>query len=161
NAASRAKIAALFAHESAPRWTHAAGDRLAPADVERLQDFAAQLAKGRGSRSRGPSDAILAWADHRIAQTPLFRRPLAAGFDIALRWTELPTSAREDVASNAEYLVPDDVALERMILYRTAGTTGHALLVAQDALAVSCYLPLISCALDRYRVDTRFTPADT
>ena len=161
NAASRAKIAALFSHSSAPRWTHAAGDRLAPADVERLQDFGAQLVNGRGPRAQAPSEAILDWAERRIAETPLFRRRIVAAFDIAQRWTELPTTSREDVASSAEYLVPDDVPLERMILYRTAGTTGHALLVAQDALAVSCYLPLISYTLGRYGVDTRFTPEDT
>jgi phenylacetate-CoA ligase len=158
NAASRATIAALFSHAAAPRWTHAAGDRLAPADVERLQQFSAQLASARGARTQTPSDAILAWAQSRIAATPLLRRRIAAGFDIARRWTELPTTSREDVARSAEYLVPDDVPLERMILYRTAGTTGHALLVPQDALAVSCYLPLISHALARYGVDTRFTP---
>ena len=161
NAASRARIAALFSHASAPRWTHAAGDRLAPADVERLAGFAAELPGRRGPRTPRPDPAMLAWAESRIAATPLFRRRTAAGFDIGKRWAELPTTSREDVASRAEYLVPDDVPLERMILYRTAGTTGHALLVAQDALAVSCYLPLISFALARFRVDTRFTPDDT
>jgi phenylacetate-CoA ligase len=160
-AASRAKIAALFAHASAPRWTHAAGDRLTAADVERLTDFGARLAKRRGTRAQAPSEEILAWTASRIAATPLFRRRIAASFDIARRWVELPTSAREDLAASAEYLVPDDVPLERMILYRTAGTTGHALTVPQDALAVACYLPLISYALERYGVDTRFVPDDT
>ena len=161
NAVSRAKIAALFSHASAPRWTNAAGDRLTAADAERLAGFAGQLANGRGPRAQAPSAEILAWAEHRIAATPLFRRHIPADFDLAGRWAELPTTSREDVASRAEYLVPDDVPLERMILYRTAGTTGHALLVPQDALAVSCYLPLLSHALERYGVDTRFTPDDT
>jgi phenylacetate-CoA ligase len=161
NAASRARIAALFSYAAAPRWTHAAGDRLTPDDVERLAGFAAELGSRRGRRGREPSDDILAWAESRIAQTPLFRRRIGADFDPATRWTELPTTAREDIARRAEYLVPDDVPLERMIMYRTAGTTGHALLVPQDALAVSCYLPLITFALARYGVDTRFTPDDT
>jgi phenylacetate-CoA ligase len=161
NAASRAKIAALFSHAAAPRWTQAAGDRLAPADVERLAGFAADLGRGRGPRAPQPARHILAWAESRIAATPLFRRLIAPGLDIAQRWAELPTTSREDVASRAEYLVPDDAPLERMIMYRTAGTTGHALLVPQDALAVSCYLPLLNFALARYGVDTRFTPEDT
>jgi phenylacetate-CoA ligase len=161
SAASRATIAALFSHASAPRWTHAAGDRLTAADVEALAGFAAQLSAGRGPRAQAPSDEILGWAASRIAATPLFRRRIAEGFDLARRWAELPTSTREDVASHAEYLVPDDAPLERMILYRTAGTTGHALLVPQDALAVACYLPLISYALARYGVETRCAPEDT
>ena len=57
--------------------------------------------------------------------------------------------------------VPDDVPLDRMIVYRTAGTTGHALLVPQDALAVACYLPLLNLALARYGVNTRFSSGDT
>ena len=125
-AASRAKIAALFSHPSAPRWTHAAGDRLVAADLERLADFRAQLARERGPRTQGPRDQILAWVESRIAATPLFRRRIPADFDVGQRWRDLPTSSREDLASSAEYLVPDDVSLERMILYRTAGTTGHA-----------------------------------
>jgi len=161
NAASRARIAALFSHASAPRWTQAAGDRLAPADVERLAGFAAELAAGRGARTPQPDQHLIAWAAGRIAATPLFRRRVAADFDIAGRWTDLPTASREDVASRAQHLVPDDAPLERMIVYRTAATTGHALLVPQDALAVSCYLPLISVALARFGVNTRFTPDDT
>jgi len=161
NATSRATIAALYSHTSAPRWNHPAGDRLTFEDVERLQEFALELAHGRGARAVQPDEKILAWAEKRIAETPLFRRNIASDFDIACRWDELPTTSREDVASRTEWLVPDDAPLERMIIYRTAGTTGHALLVSHDALAVACYVPLLNSALERYGVDTRFTPEDT
>jgi phenylacetate-CoA ligase len=42
-----------------------------------------------------------------------------------------------------------------MIVYRTAGTTGHALLVPHDARAAACYLPLLELALSRWGVDAR------
>lgn len=161
SAASRATIAALYSHPCAPRWNHPAGDRLTPDDVEQLQTFVQELVQGRSTRTVRPDDKTLAWVRSRIAATPLFRRNIAEGFDIAHRWNELPTTSREDIASRAEWLVPDDAPLERMIMYRTAGTTGHALLVAHDALAVASYIPLLNVALARYGVDTRFAPRDT
>ena len=161
NAASRAKIAALYSHPSAPRWNHPAGDRLTHDDVAHLAAFASEFADARGVRTTHPGERILAWAQSRIAATPLFRGRVAEGFDLDSRWTELPTTSREDIASRAERLVPDDAPLERMIIYRTAGATGHALLVPQDALAVACYLPLLNFALARYGVASRFCPEDT
>lgn len=161
NAASRATIAALYSHASAPRWNHPAGDRLTFGDVERLETFALGIVQGRGTRAARPDEKLLTWAEQRIAETPLFRRRIATDFDITRNWDELPTTSREDVASHAEWLVPDDAPLERMIIYRTAGTTGHALLVAHDALAVACYVPLLNFALGRYGVDTHLTSTDT
>ena len=159
-AESRETLAALYAHTSAPRWNHPAGDRLNGDDVVEVQAFAQRLARERGARSATPAQHVLAWAESRIAQTPLFRRRIGEHFDIARRWCDVPTTSREDIASHAERLTPDDVLLSRMIIYRTAGATGHALLVPQDALAVACYIPLLNFALKRYGIDTRFAPSD-
>jgi phenylacetate-CoA ligase len=163
NAESRETLAALYGHACAPVWNHPAGDRLQPDDVEQLAQFANTLKANRGVRASQPGESILAWAASRIAQSPLYR--LRFGEDLsehglAQRWHELPTTSREDVAMHADRLTPDDAPLERMIIYRTAGTTGHALLVPQDALAVACYLPLLNFALSRFDVDTQFAPGD-
>lgn len=163
NAESRATLAALYGHACAPVWNHPAGDRLQADDVEQLAHFDKTLHAQRGTRALTPSAYILAWAASRIAQTPLYRLRFGEGLterDLEQRWQELPTTSREDVATHADRLTPDDAPLERMIIYRTAGTTGHALLVPQDALAVACYLPLLNFALSRFGVDTRFTPGD-
>ncbi len=164
NAASRATLAALYGHACAPVWNHPAGDRLQADDVEQLARFDKTLHAQRGARMAKPDDDMLAWATSRIAQTPLYRLRFGEGLierDLEQRWQELPTTSREDVAMHADRLTPDDVALKRMIIYRTAGTTGHALLVPQDALAVASYIPLLNVALARYGVDTRFAPEET
>lgn len=158
--ASRDLIRALYTHPSAPSWNHAAGDRLQPDDVIALQTFTASLATQRGQRNPRPSSDTLAWVERRIDATPLFRARVPQGLKPEHDWDALPTSSREDIARNAEYLVPDDVDLQRLIVYRTAGTTGHALLVPHDPLAVACYQPLLSFALQRYGVDTHFTHDD-
>ena len=161
SAASRATIAALYGHAAAPRWNHPAGDRLTHAEVADLAAFGSALARLRGPRLEQPSEPLLAWAQSRIAATPLFRGRIGHDSDLAACWADVPTTSREDIASHAERLVPDDAPLDRMIIYRTAGTTGHALLVPQYALAVACYLPLLNFALARYGVDTRFAPEET
>ncbi len=160
NQASRDLIRALYAHPSAPRWNHAAGDRLQPEDVMALQSFSVSLSAQRGDRNPKPNGETLAWVDRRIAATPLFRARTPQGLKLEHDWEALPTSSREDIARNPEYLVPDDADLDRLIVYRTAGTTGHALLVPHDPLAVACYQPMLSFALQRYGVDTGFNDDD-
>ena len=155
--AAAATLRALFRHDSAPRWYQGAGDRLTAADRERVCRFAAELASRRGPRSERPDAAVLAWARERVAATPLLRR-LVGERDLAGRWQELPTTSREDLARSAERLVPDDADLDRMIVYRTAGSTGHALRVPSDPVAVNCYLPLIACALERWGVGLDLVP---
>ena len=36
----------------------------------------------------------------------------------------------------------DDAALDRMVIYRTAGTTGHPITVPHHPVAIRCYEPL-------------------
>jgi phenylacetate-CoA ligase len=55
--------------------------------------------------------------------------------------------------------VPDDVPLDRLIIYRTAGTTGHPISVPHHPLAVRCYEPLIEFALERHGVVPNFEAA--
>ena len=64
---------------------------------------------------------------------------------------------REDVALHPEHMVPDDADLKRMLVYRTAGTTGHAILVPHHARAVASYQPMMEHVLRRYGIRPRFT----
>ena len=137
----------LLQHPDAPRWNHEAGDRLARADLRAVHNFQDRLESKRGRREPGLSDAVAKWVSERREKIPAFRKlPLGArGWE--KHWDALPTMSREDVAVRPESLVPDDADLRRMIIYRTAGTTGHALLVPSDPVAVACYQPMIEFAL--------------
>lgn len=154
--ASRDLIRSMYSHVAAPRWNHTAGDRLQPGDVATLHRYAELLHERRGKREPRPSNELTAWVEHIIAVTPLFRERIPKGLRPETHWEVLPTSSREDVAMRAEYLVPDDADLDRMIVYRTAGTTGHALLVPHDPLAVACYQPMLSFALRQYGIEPAF-----
>ncbi|MGV8042046.1 MAG: hypothetical protein AB2L07_18950 [Thermoanaerobaculaceae bacterium] len=80
------------------------------------------------------------------------------GLDLERDWPELPTTARTDVATRVWEAVPDDADLEPLIVYRTAGTTGHPLLVPHHARAVASYQVLLEHALGRHGV--RLAPGE-
>ena len=91
---------------------------------------------------------------------PSFRARLGDASLVDRAWASIATTSREDLATRPETFVPDDVPLDRMIVYRTAGTTGHALLVPHDARAAACYLPLLEVALARWGVEARLGGED-
>ena len=72
-----------------------------------------------------------------------------SGSDLARDWREIPTTSRRDLAERPWDFVPDDEPLDRLIIYRTAGTTGHPIVGA----ASSAGHPLLRAA-DRVRPGT-------
>jgi phenylacetate-CoA ligase len=151
----------LKEHPDAPAWNHAAGDRLVPSDRSALARFAEALARERSRREPGEvPEAVLRWVRARAPKVPAFRKALS-GLKPARDWAKIPTLSREDVAVRPHELVPDDADLAKMLVYRTAGTTGHALLVPHAARAAGAYLPLLELALSRHGVRLRHSPKAT
>jgi phenylacetate-CoA ligase len=154
-------IARIACHPSAPRWTCVAGDRLDRDDVRAVAAFRESLRRERAPFGPGaPPDRVAAWVRARRALVPSFRARIAERTDVARGWEAIATASREDVAVRPESLVPDDAPLDRMIVYRTAGTTGHALLVPHDRRAAALYLPLLELALERWGARAAFGSDD-
>lgn len=151
----------LKEHPDAPRWNHAAGDRLLPADRSALARFADTLARERARRELGEvPEGVLRWLRGRADKSPHMRRALK-GLKPGRDWEKVPTLGREDLAVRPHELVPDDADLETMIVYRTAGTTGHALLVPHAPRAAGAYLPFLEFAAKRHGVRFSFSPRET
>ncbi|HET9931691.1 MAG TPA: hypothetical protein VFQ35_13415, partial [Polyangiaceae bacterium] len=148
----------LREHPDAPRWNHSASDRLNPEDLMALDRLRDDLATKRGARDAEPSPAIVQRIAALREKVPSFRKRLHGLSDIAAEWHRIPTMSREDIAISVQELVPDDADLENLIVYRTAGTSGHALLVPHHARAAASYQPLIEHALARYGVSPQFDP---
>ncbi|HEY8088955.1 MAG TPA: hypothetical protein VIF09_13945, partial [Polyangiaceae bacterium] len=153
-------IARIADHPCAPRWNRGAGDRLHREDLGAVLAFRDELARSRQPFQARPSERLLAWATARRPLVPSWRARVPDASHLHRAWPRILTSSREDLALRPESLVPDDVELERMIVYRTAGTTGHALLVPHDPRAAACYLPLLERALTLRGVDARFGEDD-
>jgi len=153
-------IERIARHPSAPRWNRVAGDRLEPGDLRAVDAFRDALGRGRAPFGREPPAAMRAWVKARRPWVPSFRARVGDDAVVDRAWTSIPTSSREDLAVRPETMVPDDAPLDRMIVYRTAGTTGHSLLVPHDVRAAACYLPLLEVALARWGVERPPGPGD-
>lgn len=153
SAQARDFLRELQQHACAPRWNHAAGDRLQAQDLQWLERFGLALHTQRHPFGVEPPAWLVQWLQQRREQIPSFRQRLGAMQDIGAHWQGIDTVSREDIALRVESLVPDDAALEQMIVYRTAGTTGHALCVPHAPRAAAAYTVLIDFALERYAIE--------
>lgn len=153
DAAAAERWRRLVEHPDAPSFNYAAGDRLEAADLRGLDALRTALRSERGPRLGGaPGGDILVRLASVSALVPSMRARLFKGLDPARHWSEVPTCSRADLAESPWAFVPDDQPLERLVVYRTAGTTGHPIAVPHHPFAVACYLPLLELALERHGV---------
>jgi phenylacetate-CoA ligase len=151
-------LGAMRQSPHAPQWNSHAGDMLSAGDILTLKRFRQGLERRpERSLSDGPSDALIA-AIHALRPTVLaFMERLHEGMDLRRDWALVGLTSREDIALRPETLIPMDLPLDRMVVYRTAGTTGHSLYVPNDPVAVGCYQPMMEFALARH--GAAFNPA--
>jgi phenylacetate-CoA ligase len=154
-----AMLKRLREHPDAPRFNHATGDRLRPEDLPVLARYRERIALERGPREAGPPPpAILQRVAGWRVTIPFFERTLAGIGDLEAEWERVPTTSRADLAREPWEFVPVDAPLDRMVIYRTAGTTGHPITVPHHPIAIRLYEPLIEHALERYGVKPAFGP---
>ncbi|HSR12623.1 MAG TPA: hypothetical protein VLS90_14370, partial [Thermodesulfobacteriota bacterium] len=146
-------------HPDAPRWNHEAGDRIGAEDLRALKDFDRDLRARRGRRNPGPPSCDILERIEGLRSTVIsFTERVPPGLDLETGWDRVATVSRENIRAGIEKLVPLDADLSRLIVYKTAGVTGHPLLVPHDARAAACYQPMLSFALGRYGIRPRFGP---
>jgi phenylacetate-CoA ligase len=143
-------IRQLREHPDAPRFNYAAGDRLWLDDLPRIAEFRDALKARRGIRPLAPTSELLERVDRWRRTVPWLREHVQRNVHLDREWNALPTTSRADIALAAWKFVPDDEPLERLVIYRTAGTTGHPITVPHHPLAVRCYEPMIEFALLRH-----------
>jgi phenylacetate-CoA ligase len=134
-------------HPSAPRFTHLIGDHVRAEDLHAVDAFRGALASAPPQPRGGPPPPVLEWVSRMRARVPRWRALIPEGSALERDWARLPTLRREDVAAHVEELVPEDEPLERLIVYETSGTTGHALRVPHHPLAVALTHALAERAL--------------
>ncbi|HLX64999.1 MAG TPA: hypothetical protein VKX17_27260 [Planctomycetota bacterium] len=150
-------LARLREHADAPRFNYVTGDRLRKDDLSALDAFRAALQNERGVRASGaPPAAILQRVAAWRPRVAFVESRIPAGLDLERDWQAIPTSSRSDLALTPWSFVPDDEPLERLIIYRTAGTTGHPITVPHHPFAIRCYEPMIEFALERHGARPEF-----
>ena len=146
----------LLRNPDAPRWNHPAGDRITADDAKFAEEFRFKILNRKAWGTGIFPDWLEGWLSERAKTVPWFRRVLPDDSDITKSWYSIPTSSRELIAQRPEELVPDDVDLKRMVVYRTSGTSGHALLVPHHPRAAGAYLVFIEAALRQHGIIPQF-----
>ncbi|MBL8093432.1 MAG: hypothetical protein JNL73_04635 [Anaerolineales bacterium] len=147
--AGRAMLKRLREHPHAPRYTMECGNRVTADDLRRLQAFEHFL---RETPPDWPEGALPTWLDayleHAYAQVPAYRRrgPRPTRFE------DIATIDRGDLSRAPWDYVPDDVALDGLIVHKTTGTTGQILRVPTHPVVSSGSFPLLKVVLERFGV---------
>lgn len=150
--AGRRMLQRLREHPAAPIYRNESGNRLTAADVDDLRAFERDLLAATLEASpHAEPDWLTAFVADTFAQVPYWR---ALGAP-PRRFADLPTIDRGDLAADIARFVPDDVELERLINFRTTGTTGQPLLVASHPVVAGRYLAFHKRALRRFGIELR------
>ena len=140
----------LREHPHAPIYRNESGNRLNTQDVERVRDFEREVLAARvGWKPGAPPPWVREFAERGIADVPFYRRYGSA----PARFEDLPVISRADLSRDIAQFVPDSIPVDRLINYRTSGTTGHPLLLASDPVVSASYLSFHKRALRRFGIE--------
>lgn len=155
--AGRAMLTRMTEHPAAPAYRNRSGNRLLADDLPGLAAFEAEtLAAPIGWRPGTPPDWIAPFLAETYAKVPHFRARGVPPRDLA----EVATTSRGDLAHDIAAFVPDDVPVDRLINFRTTGTTGQPLLIASHPVVAARYLAFHKRALARFGVTLRAGAGD-
>lgn len=142
----------LREHPHAPLYRNHSGNRLLAGEVVALQATEREVAAASVGWVPGqPPDWLHTLIAHCYQQVPYYR---ALGSP-PRRLNDIASIHRGTLAADITRFVPDDVPLERMINFRTTGTTGHPLLVPSHPRVAGSYLAFHKRALRRFGIELR------
>jgi phenylacetate-CoA ligase len=149
----RRLLALMREHPHAPIYRNESGNRLTAEDVERVRLFELEVAAADvGWTPGGLPEWVAAFVERCFETTPFYRRYGSRPRD----FRDIPTISRADLGRDIAQFVPDDVALGRLINFRTSGTTGHPLLIASLPHVAASYLAFHKRALRRFGIELSY-----
>jgi phenylacetate-coenzyme A ligase PaaK-like adenylate-forming protein len=146
----RAMLRFLREHPHAPIFRNESGNRLTMHDVERVSAFEREVLSARVGWSDGDEPAWIQDIIQRCyAEVPFYRRLGTPPAELR----NVPTITRGDLGRDIAQFVPDSAPIERLINFRTSGTTGHPLLLASHPVVAASYLAFHKRALRRFGIE--------
>jgi phenylacetate-CoA ligase len=140
----------LREHPHAPLFRNESGNRLTREDVLRVREFEQRVLASEFGWSPGE---LPAWSSRFVQRcfddVPFYRRYGSVPSD----FHDLPTISRADLSRDIAQFVPDSTPIDRLINFRTSGTTGHPLLLASHPVVAASYLAFHKRALRRVGIE--------
>ncbi len=136
-------LQAMRQHAHAPLWNWPNGEQLNAAGLERVQQFANQLASGTEGKSLVEPQWLTDFTDHCLQMVPFYRSRARIG----TRFEDLPTCRRADLAPRVWQFVPDDEPIDELITFSSSGTTGEPTRTPHHPYSAACGIPLLEHAL--------------
>ena len=139
----------LREHPAAPVFRNRSGNRLSAEDLVEVRSFEARTLDEPVSWTPGEEPGwVASYVAQCHAQVPAFRARGAP----PQRFDEIPSTRRADLAGDIAAYVPDTAPIDRLINFRTTGTTGHPMLIASHPQVAARYLTFHKRALRRVGV---------
>ena len=155
--AGAAMLERLREHPCAPIYRNQSGHRLLPEEIPWVLEFAAGVrAAVVDPRSAPMPDWLRTYVADALARVPHYRRYGSPPEALA----DLPTIDRGTLARDIAPFVPDGQPLDRLINFRTTGTTGQPLLIASHPQVAARYLAFHERALARFGIELTSGPGD-
>lgn len=143
-------------HPHAPKWNFETGDRVNQADLEGYRQFGKTFEAVIGNDC--PPAWLMPWIKDLRPRVLSFQKQVPEGLDIGRNWATISTLNREDLLARVEILVPLDADLERLIVYDTSGSTGHALVSPHHPGALAKSMRMVEFVLSRFGLAMDFGP---
>jgi phenylacetate-CoA ligase len=143
----------LREHPHAPIFRNESGNRLTVEEVTLVREFErdAKLAEV-GWRPGELPPWIGDFVERCFSDVPFYRRYGSPSEN----FQDLPTISRADLSRDIAQFVPDSTPIDRLINFRTSGTTGHPLLLASHPVVAANYLAFHKRALRRFGIELRY-----
>ncbi|MFP5394202.1 MAG: capsule biosynthesis protein CapK [Gammaproteobacteria bacterium] len=152
SSAGRRILAFMREHPHAPIYRNHSGNRLLAGEVEQVRAFEHEVGEAVVGWQPGTLPAWMQpFIDQVFAQVPHYRRqgPPPETFEA------IAPVSRADLAEDVTRFVPDGLPLDRLLNFRTTGTTGHPLQVPSHPVVAARYLAFHKRALRRAGVELR------
>lgn len=130
-------------HSAAPVWNWPNGEQLDHRGLERVLEFQRALAARGAYASLDEPGWLREFADHCLTHVPFYRKRSPEG----VRFDQLPTCSRSDLAPRAWDFVPDCEPVDELVIFSSSGTTGQPTRTPHHPYSAACGIPLIEYAL--------------
>ena len=146
--AGQAMLDFLREHPAAPHYRNQSGNRLLQEEIADLREFVRDVMES-APVSYGRPDWLEPFLRKTFDEVPHFRALGALPTEFA----DIPSTTRADLAADIARFVPDGIPIDRMINFRTTGTTGNPLLIASHPVVAGRYLAFHKRALSRFGIE--------